>query len=396
MTDALESELRATTGAISAEPLARIMFGSRELFHSNLIGWFCETMPAQATAVFDSLLRRDGHPDIGRSAKVVVHREKGHKDLVMEWPAGERRPVVIENKVFSLPDFGQLDRYAADLRNDPAMTGCDAVLLSLSDPKLPEGLYQSSGGKREAPIVWRHISYGTLGAAIDESVGSSGADYATETVRHYASLIQNLDRLAGLLEVGPGGNEPVHTNSILSAATNDPQLVSALSKLRARNVVTHIERMLDEAQFGRASGTGFSNGSPLIEMSYALGKTKRATRLGWQLQGDQLRLCAVLPTLAGRTALTRERRELWGSTNQSAFDFGPYEEVFDRGPLEAFPLKKPFNRFDPDFIYRYVDAKGITVSQLTEFARRRQRQIDQVAPAIVTAPNEVVGDERGV
>ncbi|KQS00740.1 hypothetical protein ASG12_07725 [Williamsia sp. Leaf354] len=376
MADEIRSSVASLAEQISDEPLARIMFGGRELFHSNLLAWFCETMPARATAVFDDLLQRVGSP-VSESARITVRREWQHMDLVIEWDGDERRPVVIENKVFSLPDVAQLDRYAIEIRKAPGWVDVDAVLLSLSDPQFDEQQYFSRGAKTsEQPVRWRHVSYGALGQAIATAIEAGGSDYATETIRHYAALVGNLHEMAALLEVSVDQNAPVYMNDVLQEATSDKQLVSSLSKLRARYVVTHIERALEAPSMKRWPSVGFSNGAPATEVSYALTNTKRSTIVGWQLQGAQLRLFAVLPSLAGRTAAARAKREQWGDSNPELFDFSEYESILQRGSLTSLPLKKPFNRFDPDFIYRYVDASDITVSQLTEVARLRQRHVE--------------------
>ncbi|GAB25350.1 hypothetical protein GOPIP_079_00390 [Gordonia polyisoprenivorans NBRC 16320 = JCM 10675] len=39
------SQLAEVAREIRADPLARIMYGSRELFHSNLLAWLCDEFP---------------------------------------------------------------------------------------------------------------------------------------------------------------------------------------------------------------------------------------------------------------------------------------------------------------------------------------------------------------
>jgi hypothetical protein len=374
------AEIRRLAAEITGEPLARIMFGSRELFHSNLLAWFCEAMPDRATGVFDELLNRD-EPSLRPGDEILVERELRHMDLVVRWTNDRRRPVIIENKVFALPDFVQLDRYAADLRADAQLAKGDAVLLSLSDPRLPDDRHISSGKKKsDKSVAWRRVSYGSLAAAIAKALPGEESDYPTETMRHYARLIAALHGLAALLEVSTDEDERVFLDPVLRQATDDKQLVSSLSKLRARNVATFVEQSLPDSKLKRWSSVGYSNGSPTMEISYALANTSRSTVIGWQLQGAQFRLFAALRGLSGRTKTPRARRERWGEANLDVFDFGAYEQIFGRSPLPHLPAKKSFNRFDPDFIYRYVDASSITLPQLVQAARERQNFVGAFAP----------------
>lgn len=117
----------STIRLLNDEPLAHIMLGHRELFHSNLLAWFFRFIPNAADQVFCSLTTNNC-----TQSKAVreVHREKNNLDLLFRWPG--RDPLVIENKVFSLPDERQLNEYSVKAKKsgeNPAFW-----LLSLSDP----------------------------------------------------------------------------------------------------------------------------------------------------------------------------------------------------------------------------------------------------------------------
>lgn len=90
---------------LANEPLAQIMFGSKELFHSNMLAWIFNAFPDEADQVFGSFA------DLGiGSEDRRVERERENLDLVFHWP--DKDPLVIENKVFSVPSPKQLDNYA--------------------------------------------------------------------------------------------------------------------------------------------------------------------------------------------------------------------------------------------------------------------------------------------
>lgn len=85
------------------------MFGNSELFHNNMLAWILETFPHEADEVFGSLIS----PATAGSGTRRVERERENLDLVMHWP--DRGSLVIENKVFSVPDSAQLDKYSQKL-----------------------------------------------------------------------------------------------------------------------------------------------------------------------------------------------------------------------------------------------------------------------------------------
>lgn len=99
--------------------------------------------------------------------------------------------------------------------------------------------------------------------------------------------------------------------------------------------------------------------------------------LGWQLQQQQFRLAFVVPDRSrgyGRTAKAREARYQHARRYAAYFDFSAVRElVSTAGPErpsagDGQPLG--FQRFDPNFAYRYVLVPGITVGQAIELGVR--------------------------
>ena len=131
------TELDETVKRLKAEPLTHLMLGHRELFHSNLLAWFFECMPESADAVFGSLTRASPRSSTLRT----VRREKKNLDLWFAWPG--RCPLVIENKVFSLPDEAQLASYGE--RAGAGEEHPTLCLLSLSDPSWPDDRKDNRG-----------------------------------------------------------------------------------------------------------------------------------------------------------------------------------------------------------------------------------------------------------
>jgi hypothetical protein len=78
-----------------------LSLGSKELFHSTLLGWLCERLPVAAAARLLGCCRATRRPNsIGSPASLTT------STLTVRLPGYE--PAVVENKVFSLPQLSQL------------------------------------------------------------------------------------------------------------------------------------------------------------------------------------------------------------------------------------------------------------------------------------------------
>jgi hypothetical protein len=220
----MTDDFQAMARRIESNPLGRLMYGSRELFHSNLIGWFFDMLPEVADATFRPLALTGS--DSGR----WVDRERGHLDLVFHWP--DRAPLVIENKVFSFPDKQQLDEYEAAAGTWPQAPSL--VLLSVSPPAFDPG-------------NWRYLSYGEFAARILDALPSDSS-YEVETMRRYAALVTDLHDLISAVDVHDD-SEPVWLPRSLLTEISSSQMRAALHKARAQRVA----HMLNEALPGLGS-----------------------------------------------------------------------------------------------------------------------------------------------
>jgi len=161
--------LAAIVEQLNEEPLTHLMLGHRELFHSNLLAWFFRCIPDAADQIFGSLTTNSRTQS---KATREVQREKNNLDLLFRWPG--RHPLVIENKVFSLPDEHQLENYTARATangESPALW-----LLSLSDPGWQDGKKELGGS------TWRWLSYKELAERIRSSLAPEDRTYPAETM----------------------------------------------------------------------------------------------------------------------------------------------------------------------------------------------------------------------
>jgi PD-(D/E)XK nuclease superfamily len=353
--DAQRLELVELVRRLNDEPLTHLMLGHRELFHTNLLAWFFRCIPEAADKVFAPLTEDCG---VQTDATRGVQREKNNLDLLFRWPG--RRPLVIENKVFSLPDEEQLEKYAVK-----AKAGGESPtfwLLSLTDPSWRDGR------KALCSSEWRWIGYKELAERIRSSLAPDDRSYATETMRHYADVVDLLCDLVASVVV-TDSNETVSLPSDVQKALRDDRLTSSMGKLRAMTVAQRVRQALNAAGIAETVvESGLSHSLPRIEGFCAIGRAQDA-QAGWQLQGGWFQLGIKTPHLGGVSKQERQNRYDFANANKDLFDFRCLDEILGTGGSATLPLPRPdnplgFNRYDPDFVYRYKKTPGLTVAQL--------------------------------
>jgi len=120
---------------LKESPLFNLSLSSKELFHSNMFYWICETYRETLGPILAE--------NIGLEAETIeeTEREKLNTDLIIHFK--EDKKVVIENKVKSIPNPAQLKKY------EQKITGISKfVLLSLFEPSF-----------EPVSTNWKHIDY---------------------------------------------------------------------------------------------------------------------------------------------------------------------------------------------------------------------------------------------
>jgi hypothetical protein len=332
----LNIDFETTAQRIEANPLGRLMYGQRELFHSNLLAWFFDVLPDLADEVFKPLARP------GSCAGRAVERERNHLDLVLRWP--DRAPLVIENKVFSLPQWDQLEEYkglTATWEPSPAL-----LLLSVSEPDFDLG-------------DWVHLSYEDLSRRI-LAVLPANETYEAETMRRYADLAGDLHRLVAAVDAR-SDRERVWLPEALLDAISSSQMRAALQKARAQRVARVINQHVHGLETP-AKGD-MSNATPFVESLEYARTGGMDVHLGWQLQGAQFRRAVVYrdEAVKGGSPSRRERRKGLSREHPEFFRF-------PHGLPQAMAGRKEFNHFAPSFVYRYVKVPDLTVGELKAIA----------------------------
>ncbi|MGH3375310.1 MAG: PD-(D/E)XK nuclease family protein [Actinoallomurus sp.] len=353
--------LRGLIDGLNDDPMLAMSQGSKELFHSDLLAWYLARFPMLRAAVLDAW---GVMPCPVADGAVCVRREWRHLDLVVEVPG--RQPLVVENKMFSLPDERQLDAYAktvtAHLPAEPAL-----VLLSLTDPGWAESRYSSP----HASAPWVYRSYQELAeilrrtrAEVHRTDGFSGT-----ALDRWLTMLERLQSLVEM--VGrPGLDEPLDLNADSRQELQRMRLDGPVQKMRYQVVAAHVRRRLTGKISGIDIGAGLSNTAGFVGGFI----DSAGPSLGWQLQQRQFRLAFVVPKGDpghGRDEGAWRARYKHARRYADYFDFSAVRELVPTaGPERPEGQPLGFQRFNPDFAYRYVPVPGITVGQAVELGVR--------------------------
>ena len=350
------AELERALDELNHNPLAALMYGQRELFHSNVLAWFFEQFPRQADAIFSP-----GTLEAGSMRREVL-REHKQIDLWMNWAGGLSH--AIENKVFSLPDVEQLERYARDVIQSER-PGAGMTLLSLLDPHWSGGAFAVPGAGS-----WRYLPYGALAERMEAAIPHAD-DYATQTVRKYAAMVRALEVVVKSSTV-ISADEGMDVPAWISERVTSSQLLQTLRKMRARNFAALLTDELQRAlPVDIACLANYGKGGPHLTAWAPLDPEREMSPLlGLQIEGSQFRLMAVLPHLSNHNGGSLEERLAWGVDNLWAFEFSDeLASIVDvKSAVDMPKPPKQFNKYDPDFIYRYRKVDTLTFDQVRRAA----------------------------
>ena len=103
----MQHDLENLRKRLKSNPIYALSLGSRELFHSNFLGWMFENYPHTIATVYDGALPKD----------FIVKREESNFDLKIDFTEKDvHHAVIIEVKVKDAPRLDQLVRYDQKLK----------------------------------------------------------------------------------------------------------------------------------------------------------------------------------------------------------------------------------------------------------------------------------------
>ena len=360
------NQVMELTKQLDENPLFHFSLNSKELFHSNFLAWYFDRYPSLARHVFT----RWSPLQPGAPAQKCL-REYKNLDLVVQ-PAG-LAPVVVENKVLSLPDTTQLEEYAQEkIGNFEKPT---LLLLSVAAPGWSEGqgTYSTPSGH-----VWKYVSYIELADALDSGLNQlifedGGIDnFEVDLLRRYIRMIRDLHRLFRSLAI-TRMDQSLTLTSDVEVNLKSVRLDSVIRKLRANSAAQVAMKFSPSIAHGKAVEFAgrISHGESLVEGFATL---PNGDRLGWQLQGSQFRLAVTVASqeLRQRTETAREKRHEYVAEHYADwFDFGPFEQTFPALVSQEIPEREAnggFYRFDPGFVYRYRRCPELLINDIAQLS----------------------------
>ena len=336
----------AQLAKLDKSPLFQLSLGSKELFHSNFLAWMFREFSGPASRAVGERL---GIP-LGKIADPQrdISREYLNLDLSVRFDDGQL--LVIENKVKSLPDLGQLERYESKIADKHPSESTQFVLLSATPPR-----FECS--------KWRLWSYADL-AAIVRLVARDlpeSESYYRQLLNDYADFAETLDELCSQTQATATDNflellSKPSVQALRSARIHDlvfklayQQVTSAVDD-RLRKIQSTPEQPRDwrKAPVGSIwTDTAFTHGQGVSDVKLVVRGGQNPWVLGIQLQHDSLRLCleSAKPD-PKKLEPAAERLKVSGYW----FDFTPGAQLLEGATYPKPP--KQFNRFGKVFLYR--------------------------------------------
>jgi hypothetical protein len=176
----------------------------------------------------------------------------------------------------------------------------------------------------------------------------------------------------------------------LELPTEDYELLQTVrvhhlvKKARARHVGSLVRRRLDDVGLGSrvaiwtnmTRGLTLVDGLPLRE-GRSLTDAQTADRFQWQIQGGQLRLAAVFPSLSGTSGSSMQSRIEEAAKSTKWFDFDDARAALGE---RCGPETGKWLRFNPDFVYRNVQLKQPLVSDVVILGELYSRRLVDFNP----------------
>lgn len=229
----IQNQIEISTDYLKTSPLFNLSLTSKELFHSNFLGWLGQTYPA----LFREMCKQLGSNTAAWPEDWTVEREqKASKaislDLCVKGGDGQLY-MVLENKVKSVPNLQQLTKYA-EIRNKHQ--NCNFVLLSLATNFL---------GKGQVGKPWIIRNYEDLANAIKSVMSSCGQtcpDYHKSIIQDYVQFAKGLHSLFGEMTV----NETVNYIKNAPREYADLRMDDVYEKLRSSQIAGMMVNKMEE------------------------------------------------------------------------------------------------------------------------------------------------------
>lgn len=350
---------------LKESPMFHFSLHAKELFHSNFLAWL--GMDPELRGVFINVLVSG----FGIDEKTVkswgnefeVLREKDNLDLIVKAPdhieKSKRRNAndrivpgqwyaVIENKIKSVPNKTQLDKYADDINNkcggDPIKV--EKFLLSICESDI-----ELTGG-------WRLVTYSKIAEALKKSVNQVKDPYKQYIISDYVGMVEALIDILN--------NEEVNMTSPFlfrpSRKLDELRIADLVDKRRAARIAEIFTKNI-----GLNCSSGYTNKQSLIHTDKRYGDIS----VGIQIQGSQYRHF-IMGSIKENEVADRSNGFL-SNTRKEFRDkmLKQYPDVFESRSVRG-ENNRPFNSYDRNkegetFWYQYVIIRpDATIQQIMD------------------------------
>lgn len=255
-----QNQNQASVKTLQDSPLFQLSLTSKELFHSNFLCWLGVTYRDLFKETFSNLgCRTAAWPEDWTVEREYKAAKSISLDLCVKGPGKNGKIyLILENKVKSIPNQQQLNRYTSYWERDNKKP-CFVLLSLMTDFPDKDQIDANSGGKW---IVW---NYGDLAAALDKALTSCGGNvrpFHKEIIEDYIQLVEELHRLFGNLTVNDNDRYCDNVSQVYANLRMD----DVYEKVRASSIVEKLaERLRQRLQ------AKFPNQINLIQSGYKIG-----------------------------------------------------------------------------------------------------------------------------
>lgn len=297
-----------------ASPMCQLSLSSKELFHSNMLYFLFSKFP---TLVNDFCGCKE-------TEQVQVLREEDHIDITIKTPT---RKFYIENKVKSIPNKEQLERYMIKKKSD-------LILLTLIKPTFKISI---------DPYILRVVTYAELAKMIGKIETKDG--YLKALIADYLVLLSVLQEIAKKV-IARAESEPLFIDTKILKKLNSIRMGDFAQKLRFSSIVPYFQKACARVEADEITAD-FTRVWGLLSVKYVIGNHK----IGIQIQEGCYRrfIESTNDTSVRKIANALKEKKIW---------------------FEGDFIQKDFNVFREIFLYAKTHLDSETIEQLCKRARK--------------------------
>lgn len=370
-----------TIDQLKSNPLYWASLGSRELFHSNFLGWLFEKYPSSAKVILNDDIEG-----------FEVLREKHNIDLVLK---SSTYIIAIENKFKDVPKAEQLNKYTVVLKEKYKSQSIKKILLTLMSPS-------------EEAKGWETVLYHDLARRLQEWVEESKTKICA---RHIIYIEDYIRLVIGIVEILSDYEDQssywfeLDKNDNFKALKNI-RFQDTVMKNYASKLHQDIKIFLNEnCNFSEyiVSNFGMHNKQAAVHFSISTASEKNNLydsdiSLGVSIQGKTYR--RVIGKNAFKLKDHRTDESIISTLcqfekehNFNSSDWLPEwsgtkgEPIFYDSKPHSTKMTKLYGSYKPAYIYRYIDiggSSGIKIEDIKHYVETDMRLAKKLIEKIKT------------